>query len=70
MRRSMKRDFDLDVFLNPGSVAVIGASEKPGSWGQFMMGSLRTWNYPGRIYPVNPKTDRVYGIPALSLIHI
>ncbi|MBN2845649.1 MAG: CoA-binding protein [Deltaproteobacteria bacterium] len=62
----MKGVFDLDVFLNPESVAVIGASEKPGSWGQFMMGSLRTWNYPGRIYPVNPKADTVYGIPAFS----
>jgi len=62
----MKRDVDLNVFLNPKSVAVIGASEKPGSWGQFMMGSLRTWNYPGRIYPVNPKADRVYGIAAFN----
>ncbi len=62
----MKGDFDLDVFLNPESVAVIGASEKPGSWGQFMMGSLRAWEYPGRIYPVNPKADSVYGIPAFN----
>lgn len=62
----MKTDIDLDVFLNPESVAVIGASEKPGSWGQFMMGSLRTWQYPGRIYPVNPRLDSVYGIPAFK----
>ena len=62
----MKRDVDLDVFLNPESVAVIGASEKPGSWGQFMMGSLRTWKYPGTIYPVNPKANKVYGIPAFN----
>jgi acyl-CoA synthetase (NDP forming) len=62
----MKSGFDLNVFLNPKSVAVIGASEKPGSWGQFMMGSLRTWEYPGRIYPVNPKLEKVYGIPAFG----
>ena len=28
----------LKVFLNPRSVAVIGASERAGSWGSFIMG--------------------------------
>jgi acyl-CoA synthetase (NDP forming) len=31
---------DLDVFLNPKSVAIIGATERPGSWGSFIMNGL------------------------------
>jgi hypothetical protein len=36
MNRAKKSEASsgLDVFLNPGSVAVIGASERPGSWGR------------------------------------
>ena len=56
----------LDVFLNPGSVAVIGASERPGSWGSFIMGGLLSRSYSGKIYPVNPRADQVFGIPAFK----
>ncbi len=27
-----------DIFLNPESVAVVGATERPGAWGAFIMG--------------------------------
>ena len=56
----------LEVFLNPVSVAVIGASEKPGSWGSFIMGGLLSRSYSGKIYPVNPRVDQVFGIPAFK----
>jgi predicted CoA-binding protein len=54
----------LDVFLNPRSVAVIGASEKPGSWGSFIMEGLLSRKYPGKIYPVNRRSTAVYALPA------
>jgi acyl-CoA synthetase (NDP forming) len=57
---------DLEVFLSPKSVAVIGATERPGSWGSFMLTGLQSWNYPGKIYPVNSRTKEVYGIPAFG----
>jgi len=59
----------LDVFLSPGSVAVIGASERPGSWGSFIMGGLLSRSYSGKIYPVNPRADQVFGIPVLIGSH-
>jgi acyl-CoA synthetase (NDP forming) len=62
----MSSDFDLNVFLNPKSVAVIGATERPGSWGSFIMGGLRSRNYSGNIYPVNHQADTVFGIPAVK----
>jgi len=55
---------DLSCFLKPESVAVIGATERPGSWGSFIMGGLLSWGYRGRIYPVNPKGGTVYGFQA------
>ncbi len=58
----------LDVFLNPGSVAVIGASERPGSWGSFIMGGLLSRSYSGKIYPINPRTDQIFGIPTFKNI--
>lgn len=58
------RDEDLRVFLWPKSVAVIGASDRPGTWGSFIMEGLLTWQYPGTIYPVNRNGSSVYGIPS------
>jgi len=55
---------ELDVFLNPESVAVIGASERPGSWGSFIMSGLLSSNFAGHIYPVNSRGGKIFGIPA------
>jgi len=55
---------DLDAFLRPGSVAVVGATERPGAWGSFIMSGLLSLSYPGKIYPVNRQADQVFGIPA------
>ena len=53
-----------DIFLNPKSVAVVGATERPGAWGSFIMGGLLSLNYRGKIYPVNLEADQVFGIRA------
>ena len=53
-----------DFFINPKSVAVVGATERPGAWGSFIMEGLFSLNYPGEIYPVNRHTDHVFGISA------
>jgi acyl-CoA synthetase (NDP forming) len=55
---------ELNVFLTPQSVTVIGATERPGSWGSFIMGGLLSRPYAGKIYPVNHQAGQVYGIPA------
>ena len=55
---------ELDVFLQPRSVAVIGATERPLSWGSFIMEGLLSFYYPGKIYPVNHHSSMVYGIRA------
>ena len=59
---------DLHAFLTPQSVAVVGATERPGAWGSFIMRGLLSLNYPGKIYPVNRQADQVFGVPAYKAI--
>jgi acetyl-CoA synthetase (ADP-forming) len=65
----METESGLDVFLNPKSVAVIGATDRPGSWGSFIMQGLLSRNFPGKIYPVNSRANQVYGIAAYKKLN-
>ena len=47
--------------LEARSVAVVGASIKPGSLGESMMAELHRGGFEGAIYPVNPGYDEVAG---------
>jgi acyl-CoA synthetase (NDP forming) len=58
----------LSPFLNPQSVAVVGATERLGSWGSFILGGLLSGPFPGPIYPVNHQTKQVMGLPAFEKI--
>ncbi len=45
--------------LRPQSVAVVGASDKPGALGATLIANLDRAGYGGTIYPINPKRDRI-----------
>jgi acetate---CoA ligase (ADP-forming) len=49
----------LDCLLRPRSVAVIGASATPGSFGNCVLGNLESAGYPGQLYLVNPKQTAI-----------
>ncbi len=58
-------DFEvLNGLLRPKSVAVIGASNTPGKIGYLAVKNLIDCNYPGRVYPINPKEAKIQGLPA------
>lgn len=44
----------IDVFLNPKSVAVIGASKNLSKGGNWIVNNLVTNNFKGKVYPINP----------------
>lgn len=44
----------LDPLLRPGSVAVLGASSKPDSMGEWALANLDKGGFTGSVYPVNP----------------
>ena len=63
------RDFGL--IFNPKSVAVVGASDNPGKLGFHVMKSLTQGGYPGKIFPVNPGKEEIFGMRAFgSLLQI
>lgn len=51
----------LESFFSARSIAVVGASEQPGSVGTVLLQNLRESGYQGRILPVNPKYRRLGG---------
>ena len=61
----------LDAIFAPKSVAVIGATETPGSVGRTILWNLISNTFGGTIYPVNPKRASILGIkayPSLSAV--
>ena len=54
----------LDCFFKPESVAVIGASEKEGSFGSILVQNLVRGGFPGSIFPVNRKYLQIHGLTA------
>ena len=62
----------LTPFLNPKSVAIIGASNEVNKVGGRPLHYLKQYGFKGPIYPINPGRPEVQGLKAfkLSLIHI
>lgn len=56
----------LDVMFAPKTVAVVGATEKPGSVGRTLLWNLISSPFGGTVFPVNPRRSNVLGIKAYS----
>src|SRR5690606_1553193 len=54
----------LDALFQPGSIAVIGASERPGSISRAILSNLLDHGYQGTVYPVNPRYPTLLDWPA------
>jgi acyl-CoA synthetase (NDP forming) len=52
---------DLQRLFDPRSVAVVGASDREGSYGGQTLVNLETIGYGGQVWGVNPRRDHVYG---------
>jgi 3-hydroxypropionyl-CoA synthetase (ADP-forming) len=55
-------------FFKADSVAVIGASATPGKIGHEVLRSLSQYEYPGRVYPINPSSESILGLKAYRSI--
>ncbi|QBE65331.1 bifunctional acetate--CoA ligase family protein/GNAT family N-acetyltransferase [Pseudoduganella lutea] len=53
----------LDRLFEPRSVAVIGASRRPGRIGTTVLDNMAASGFAGALWPVNPKYDTLLGIP-------
>jgi acetyltransferase len=54
----------LDAIFRPETVAVVGASDRPGSVGRTIMWNLISNPFGGTVYPVNARRQNVLGIKA------
>ena len=58
----------LDAIFHPRSIAVVGATEKPGSVGRTILWNLLSSPFGGTVYPVNPTRPAILGVKAYPSI--
>jgi acetyltransferase len=63
-------DNDLKAFFEPTSVALIGASSKPGKLGHAVLKNLVEGGYArqGKVFPINPKATEILGLKAYPTV--
>ena len=59
---------NMEPLLRPKSVAVIGATSRPGSVGQAVFGNVLQHSYAGVVYPVNPRAASVMSVKAFPSV--
>ncbi len=52
----------LEVFFNPKSTAVVGASRHKGKVGYEIIANMIRAGYAGKLWPINPKADQIEGL--------
>lgn len=58
----------MDRLLRPRSIALVGASPTPGSFGASVLANLDAANYSGTLYLINPKRTEITGRPCLASV--
>ena len=56
----------VECVLRPRSVAIVGASQRPGSIGAAVMANLVGGGFTGPIFPINPHASTIEGLPAYA----
>ena len=56
----------VQLLMTPGSVAVVGASDRPGNVGRTLVGNLVQGGFKGRIIPVHPTAPSVHGLACVT----
>jgi acyl-CoA synthetase (NDP forming) len=51
----------VDIFFDPASFAIIGASENPKKGGHIVIQNLHEFGWGGSIYPINPRGGSILG---------
>ena len=59
---------NLNRLFAPRSVALVGASSRPGSLGATLLRNLMAGGFRGTIYPVNPKYTELSGLPTVASV--
>ena len=49
-------------FIEPQSVAIVGATRQTGEYSMNILGHLLSYGYQGRLYPINPNASEIMGV--------
>lgn len=49
------------ALLAPRNVVIVGASDRPGSWGQQIWTNLDRYGFKGGVFPLNPNRSEIWG---------
>jgi len=58
----------IETLFNPKSIAVIGASSTKGKLGNSVVRNIIDSGYEGRIYPINPKAEKILGLKVYRFV--
>jgi acetyltransferase len=67
-RKSPQDRHYLSAMFEPASVAIVGASEKPGRVGEVLVSNMLAAGFQGRLYAVNPAYTEVHGVPCFAAV--
>lgn len=54
--------YDLSSIFQPRGIAMIGASDEPGSWADIIYQNIRRSGFKGKVFPVHPKKETIWGL--------
>ncbi|HVQ17516.1 MAG TPA: acetate--CoA ligase family protein [Actinomycetes bacterium] len=60
---------DLTRLFAPASIAVVGATERPSSYGNTVVTNLLRGGFAGRLVGVHPERSEVHGVPCVPTLH-
>jgi acetyl-CoA synthetase len=60
---------DLSRLFAPSSIAVVGATDRPGSYGNAAVTNLLAAGFSGRLLGVHPARTEVHGVPCVRSLH-
>jgi len=61
-------DIDFEALLRPKSIAVVGATERPDTWGHWLIRELVKEEFQGEVYPINSRAEAILGQPAFPKV--
>lgn len=65
----MNRSDSFEKIFNPRTVAIVGASEDPRKMGGWCMSSFTHGRYPGKVFPINPKSREIRGVKTYASLN-
>ena len=58
----------MDRLLNPSSIAVVGASDRPGTYSSETLRNLQRLGFEGEVWGVNPGRSSAHGVPCFPTL--